>query len=311
MNTAQAMIAKAASQIGVREGYDSTNGWNNVQPYGTWYAKAINNSAFRAVAWCDIFISWCAEFSGNADIIPKSAWVPGRLSYYRSRKQSGYFPPEPGDIGILFHNGRAVHVFLVEKWLADKGKVQTIEGNTNTTGSPQGNGVYRLQRSDWSTNPNIIYCRPSYAKEAPVKPPTQGGGQSAPIHVPAPKPKPAAAKPIPAPARWTSTPNVLLNDENLRLGKRSTTATYFNPRLWSWLYWQGGDDGRKFCQANYSAWMKESSSVFGPTTLKAMQEAYRILNKRDPKHWPANQTVSPKPTWPGPSFLKVLGFRAD
>jgi hypothetical protein len=194
-STAAAMIAKAASQIGVREGRNTDGTWNNVQPYGQWYADAIGNQAFRAVAWCDIFISWCAEFSGNADIIPKCAWVPSRLAYYRSRKRTGYFPPEPGDIGILLRGGQAQHVFLVEKWLGD-GRVQTIEGNTNTSGSPQGNGVYRLHRSDWDSNPDIIYCRPDYAPE-PVRVPS--GGQSAGIPRPAPKPAPKP-KPKPRPS---------------------------------------------------------------------------------------------------------------
>jgi hypothetical protein len=270
------------------------------------------------VAWCDEFVSWCAAFSGNGDIIPKSAWVPGRLAYYRNKGQTGSFPPKPGDIGILFHNGHAVHVFLVEKWRPDLGKVQTIEGNTNDSGSPQGNGVYRLYRSDWAANPNIIYCRPSYATAPapapiPVHVPTQTGGDSAPIHIPAPAPapKPPVVKPIPAPGRFNASPNIRLNDENLRLGKRSSTAQFFNTRLWAWLYWQGGNDGRAFCQRNYAAWMKEPSSLYGPTALAATQALYAILNKRDPKNWPAKGTISPKPTYPGPALLKVLGFSAD
>lgn len=312
MGLASAMVAKAASQVGVREGYDSVNGWNNVQPYGKWYAEMVNNAAFRAVAWCDIFISWCAYFSGNGDIIPLSAWVPGRLAYYRNLKRTGVFPPQPGDIGIVIHNGSAAHVFLVEKWLASEGKVQTLEGNTNDTGSYQGNGVYRLKRSDWSTNPNIIYCRPAYSEKVVE----QHGGSSAPPPAPAPvkpaprPPAPPALPSIPAPPRWFST-NELLNDENLRLHTRSNTARIFNPKLWSWLYWQGGSDGRAWCQRNYNAWMKESASEFGPMAQAAVQEAYRILNKRDRAHWPDNQTIAPKPTWPGKALLKVLGFRAD
>jgi hypothetical protein len=180
------MVAKAASQIGVREGRDANGNWNNVQPYGTWYAKAIGNQAFAAVAWCDIFISWCAEFSGNADIIPKCAYVPSRLAYYRAQKRTGFFPPQPGDLIIILRNGVAQHIGLVEKWLGDA--VQTIEGNTNDTGSYQGNGVYRLRRKDWSSNPDIIYCRPAYA--ATMSKPTPA---PAPAPIPAPTPTPAPA----------------------------------------------------------------------------------------------------------------------
>lgn len=135
-------------------------------------------------------------------------------------------------------------------------------------------------------------------------------GQKLRIRAAAPAPKPTTAKPIPAPPRWFAT-NELLNDENLRLHTTSTTARIYNPKVWSWLYWQGGADGRAFCQSHYAAWMNESSSVFGPTTLAATQEVYRILNKRDRAHWPDSQTVNPRPTWPGAGVLRVLGFRAD
>ena len=119
-----------------------------------------------------------------------------------------------------------------------------------------------------------------------------------------------SVKSIPAPPRWVAT-NELLDDEHLRYGVRSDTASIFNPKLWSWLYWKGGDVGQAFCKSHYKAWMAESSSVFGPTTLAAVRQVYWILNYRDPTHWPASQTVNPLPTYPGPAFLKVLGFRAD
>jgi LysM repeat protein len=360
------MLQVAASQVGVREGRDPDGNWNNIQKYGTWYAAQVHDQAFAACPWCDIFVSWCAAHSGNGDIIPLSAWVPGRLSYYRAKKLSGHYPPAPGDLGIVMENGEAVHVFIVESYsgTADHGTVTTLEGNTNDTGAYQGNGVYRLQRDDYFTNARYIYCRPAYAT-APV----DDAPPMAPVSDPIPNPKPApvvrvqhggkyvvikgdtlsaiadsfnvsvadlvswnhlkdantitvgevlqVVKPvpalptIPAPPRYNFHTAILLNDENLRLGKYSATATYYNPRLWSWLYWEGGTAGRNYCRAHYAAWMKESSHEFGPQALAATQEAYALLHASNKTAWPADQTIDPKPTWPGPALLEVLGCRAD
>lgn len=270
-STASAMVAKAASQVGYREGKDKNGNWNNVQKFGDWYADAIKNPAFKAVAWCDIFISWCAEFSGNADIIPKSAWVPGRLAYYRKKKATGNFPPRPGDIGIVLRNGSAVHVFLVEKWLGDA--VQTLEGNTNTSGSAQGDGVYRLKRRDWKDNPNIIYCRPDYKAD--------------------PKPAKKAAAKKAAPAK-PSKPTIKVS--NVRPGKKNEDIGKFNDLLWKW---HGPDFKRKWA----ARWNAESRTELGPDTQRVLQAAYATLARRDPKRFRAVTL----PCWPGPELIKEIG----
>lgn len=181
--TVAAIIAEASKHIGYHEGRDKNGNWNNKQKFGEWYARQIHNPAFAAVAWCDIFISYVASVTGSGDIIPLSAYVPSRLNYYRARKLTGHFPPQPGDLGFVLVNGRAVHIFLVKAWDAAKSQVVTIEGNTSNTGSPQGDGVYSLRRKDSPTNANLVYARPAYAKPAAPKP------------VVKPAPAPAPAKP--------------------------------------------------------------------------------------------------------------------
>jgi hypothetical protein len=175
--TVSAILKEALSHVGYHEGRAKNGTWNNINKFGAWYAAQIKNPAFNGVPWCDIFISYVASVTGSGDIIPLSAYVPSRLNYYRARKLTGYFPPRPGDIGFVLSKGRAVHVFLVVAWDAKNSQVITVEGNTNTTGSPQGDGVYSLRRKDYNENPNLIYARPTYAPEpkptpaktAPVK----------------------------------------------------------------------------------------------------------------------------------------------
>lgn len=111
---------------------------------------------------------------------------------------------------------------------------------------------------------------------------------------------------IPAPPNYSETTSYVVNDEALRLGVRSTTAALFNGRLWSWLYWHGGTAGRSFCVNNYKAWMAEPSNLFGTTSIKAMQQMYRILASRE-----TSGGWTPTATWPGRALLVRLGLRGD
>lgn len=186
--TAAAFVKEALSHVGYHEGRDKNGNWNNINKFGAWYAAQVKNPAFNGVPWCDEFVSYCASVTGSGDIIPLSAYVPSRLNYYRARKLTGNFPPRAGDIGFVLSKGAAVHVFIVVAWDAARSQVVTVEGNTNNTGSPQGDGVYSLRRADNKDNPNLIYARPTFAAPAPA---------------PAPAAKPPV-KPAPVPARSTA-----------------------------------------------------------------------------------------------------------
>lgn len=287
-STAAALLRVAASQIGYREGRDPNGNWNNINKFGAWYAEQINNRAFNGVAWCDEFVSWCAAQSGNGDIIPLSAYVPGRLAWARSKGLSGHYPPAPGDIGIVNEpvyggNGRVVdryiHVFIVEKYLGG-GRVQTIEGNTNDNGSAQGNGVYRLIRQDSETSNRYIYIRPQYAAEATPAP------------APAPAPKPVV-KPVPKPA--PTGPRIKVS--NIRPGRRNEDVRLFNALLWNRM-------GPKYKAANQKAWNGESADLYGPVAQRVCLYYYGALHRADPKNWGPPPAA---PVWPGPSLIRHLG----
>jgi hypothetical protein len=137
--TAQQMLGVVCSQIGYREGRSRSGDWNNDTKYGRWYG-------LNGQAWCAMFISWCAAQVGASDIIPRFAYTPAGAQWFRSRGLYGN-TPKVGAIGFLHSStlGRIHHTFFVEAVHAD-GTFTTIEGNTNTNGSAQGDGVYRLRR---------------------------------------------------------------------------------------------------------------------------------------------------------------------
>ena len=180
ITTAGQILAVAAKEIGVREGRDANGNWNNRVKYTTWYANhpLIKNTAFLTSAWCAIFVSWvAAQVGAVGTLIPLHAWTPSGLAWFQKRglvtRGTG---AKAGDVVYFYYptKGRVAHVGFVES--VSGGYMTTIEGNTNTTGSNQGNGVYRLRRRITS---NHYFAHPQYSMVKPAPLPT----------APAPKPK--------------------------------------------------------------------------------------------------------------------------
>jgi surface antigen len=133
--TAARVIQVARSQLGYREGR------NNDTKYGRWYGA-------NHQPWCAMFVSWIAAATGATAIIPKHAYTPSGAKWFKDR---GRWGTRPRIGAIVYFNfpgdgvDRISHVGIVEKVNAD-GSIITIEGNTNDSGSREGNGVYRKQR---------------------------------------------------------------------------------------------------------------------------------------------------------------------
>jgi len=126
------VVELAQSQIGVRE-FGSNNQGRVVEAYLA-YTKMKPGSP-----WCAAFVSWVFGQAGCAQ--PKTAWSPDLFPLARQT-----LDPQPAAIfGIYFQSlKRIAHCGLVEK---RQGKyIITIEGNTNTAGIRDGDGVYRKWR---------------------------------------------------------------------------------------------------------------------------------------------------------------------
>lgn len=176
MSQVSNILDVAARQVGVKEGY-SNGSWNNRVKYTTWYADQVKNSAFLTSAWCAIFVSWCADQAGiSRSIIPLHAWTPSGLAFFSAKglvtRGGG---AKPGDIFYKYYSsyGRVAHTGIVEK--VSGNYIYTIEGNTNTTGSSQGNGVYRLKRL--ITN-DYYFCHPEYTSGSAKNPSVSSSSSS-------------------------------------------------------------------------------------------------------------------------------------
>ncbi|WP_051740391.1 peptidoglycan-binding protein [Kitasatospora sp. MBT66] len=154
----------------INQGYKE--GRNNDTLFGKWYG--LPNQA-----WCDMWISYCASVSGNADSVGRAAYCPSHVNWFRARKQWSEYPKVGA---IVFYDwdgdGLADHVGIVESFTDTT--ITTLEGNTsagNAGSQSNGDGCYRRTRPR-KVRQVLGYGYPAYAGNSiptpQPKPPTSG-----------------------------------------------------------------------------------------------------------------------------------------
>lgn len=128
-------------EIGVRERSNRNDG-SRVEEYLAYTGNK------KGDPWCASFVCWALAKAGIAN--PRSAWSPAlfparRLVWKNSWPQKKE-RPQSGDVfGIWFNSrGRIAHCGFIAVW--GPSQVITVEGNTNESGSREGDGVYRKRR---------------------------------------------------------------------------------------------------------------------------------------------------------------------
>lgn len=144
MFTTRAVNRIAKSQIGYHEGY-SNGHWNNDQKY----SKTLPGFAWSDdQPWCATFVQWCLYHTGVT--VPTGARSASCATSVKAYKTAGRFTEYPVIGGqIFFGQNGGTHTGLVYDY--DDVYVYTVEGNTNTSGSPEGDGVYERKHLRKST----------------------------------------------------------------------------------------------------------------------------------------------------------------
>jgi hypothetical protein len=109
-------------------------------------------------AWCAAWLA--AMFRAHLVDNPNSVWCPSwstgkwrlQVVYDRSKDNWRDMKLLPGDVCTIYNARlkRDAHVFMVEKETSEN--VYSIEGNTNNTGSREGDGVYARVRHKSQVN---------------------------------------------------------------------------------------------------------------------------------------------------------------
>ncbi len=120
-------IEAARGELGYKEGWDGTT------KYGQWYS-----SSHSRVAWCAMFVSWCADQVGILNnIIPMHASSTAGMNWFINAglwqsQESGY-QPKVGDIVYFDWSGGNDPDHLGIVTMVANGKITTIEGNTTNS----------------------------------------------------------------------------------------------------------------------------------------------------------------------------------
>lgn len=145
--------------------------------------------------WCHTFASWGADELGDRGALPITASCLQGVTWFRDRGRWTDYPV----LGGLFYLGPngGTHVGVVYAYDADY--IYTIEGNTNTNGSANGDGVYERKRPRRGAGSPYGYGVPSFAERTVSADPNLGGTRSASVPVAAPI-TPPKEDPLPTPA---------------------------------------------------------------------------------------------------------------
>jgi hypothetical protein len=141
-----AALKVAQSQVGQMESPLGSNWGHPVEDY---IASCDIDSP---CAWCMAFQYWCFGQAsvqlGIVNPLTKTASVSHAWQVAHPSHKSTSFPgstPQIGDIFIMEFPAGGGHTGIVESLNSD-GSFNTIEGNTDLNGSPEGIGVFRRKR---------------------------------------------------------------------------------------------------------------------------------------------------------------------
>jgi len=126
------LVNLATREIGVREKTGHNDGIR-VEAY------LASVGLKKGLPWCAAFVSWIYKEAGF--IYPRSGWSPALFPPYRLARSA-----LPGDLLAIYFPKlkRIAHVGIVEK--QEGNWYLSVEGNTNSQGSSEGDGVYRKRR---------------------------------------------------------------------------------------------------------------------------------------------------------------------
>lgn len=161
-----AVLAKAESQVGVRETPKNSNSGPEVDGYLRCAGVPLSLPATQK-PWCCAFVYWCfnetASAQGLSNPMIRTAgclehWN-GAVSHGASRIVASRAIADPalvrpGMIFILDHGEGRGHTGFVHQVSA--GLLHTIEGNTDASLTREGGGVYRLVRKLGDINKGFI-----------------------------------------------------------------------------------------------------------------------------------------------------------
>lgn len=162
----QKVIDVATAEVGYHEG-KSGGHWNNQEKYA---GEVPGLEWANGQPWCAVFVSWVALEADVSAAFPRTASCDAAAAWFKDR---GEWSETPTIGAQVFYGTVAdlVHTGIVVGFTADE--IITVEGNTNDSGSREGDGVYRKVRRRRDAYV-VGYGHPDYpTAPAPERKPTR------------------------------------------------------------------------------------------------------------------------------------------
>lgn len=138
--TAGDVIRVAKAEVGYHEGYSGGH-WNNYQKF----SPAVPGLEWsQNQAWCATFAAWCFQQAGMPKgSYPVTASCALGVAWWKQQNRFSEYPAIGAQ--VFFGPGGGSHTGLVYAY--DATYIYTVEGNTNSSGSAEGDGVYLKKRA--------------------------------------------------------------------------------------------------------------------------------------------------------------------
>lgn len=177
--TRDKLVNLLRSQAGYHEGRDADGNWNNIQKYSP-ATPGLEWS--QGQAWCATFTCWGAHLAGMDSLWPMTASCYTAVEWWKAHNRFTDYPVLGGPMYMGSHGQD--HTGVVYGFDADT--IWTVEGNTNSGGSYQGDGVYLRVRPRRGDGSPFGYGVPAYAEGTISADPKLGDTIKASVAVPAP-----------------------------------------------------------------------------------------------------------------------------
>ncbi|MFE9335282.1 glycoside hydrolase family 25 protein [Streptomyces sp. NPDC007063] len=128
------VLAILKAENGYREGANNKQKYSPAVPSLEWSQNQ---------PWCQTFQSWGALRAGTASIEPRTASCRVACDWFKARGRFSEYPAIGAQ--VFFGPGGGTHVGRVYAY--DATYAYTVEGNTNSNGSANGDGVYLRKRA--------------------------------------------------------------------------------------------------------------------------------------------------------------------
>jgi hypothetical protein len=133
--SASKVIQIAANEVGYHEGKDANGVWDNIQKYSEQVPGLLWSDG---QPWCCVFVAWVAMKANLASLYPRTADCATAVQWFKDKGRFSSYPAIGSQ--VFFGTDGGAHTGIVYKY--DANKVYFVSGNSNSTGAPQGDGVY-------------------------------------------------------------------------------------------------------------------------------------------------------------------------